>query len=139
MAAQPGAPTTYVINLATLDFALLLAALGLLIAMFFYLRMKTESRKALAGFIEATGVDIAFLAASVFIVIYLYFRFPSGNHLAWAVAQVILQGYWLTFAIPIVTVGNSVHVKTRGMVAWRGSSIGVALLLFLIFLYYYYT
>ncbi len=116
-------------------FIILLAVLGLFLAMFFYLRMQTASKRALQGFIEATSVDIIFILGSILLVLYLALRYPSGNFYAYWVTQVILNGVWLTFAIPIVTVGNSVHHTTRGALEWRGSSIGVAIALFPIILY----
>jgi len=134
-----GSSAGYVISLDTVSFFILLAVLALFFAILIAIRARTSSKRALEGFIEATSVDIVFLAFSVLLVVYLAARYPSGNHLAYATAEVVLNGEWLTFAIPIVTVGNTVHVKTRGSVAWRGSSIAVAGLLFLVFLYLVYT
>jgi hypothetical protein len=116
-------------------FLVLLAVLALFLGMFFYLRMQTASKRALQGFIEATSVDIVFILGSILLILYLYARYPSGNFYAYWITQVILNGVWLTFAIPIVTVGNSVHHTTRGALEWRGSSIALALVLFPVILY----
>ncbi|MCL4325104.1 MAG: hypothetical protein M1144_06570 [Candidatus Thermoplasmatota archaeon] len=120
-------------------FILLCSVLALFVGMYVYMRMQTKSQRALAGFMEATSVDIVFLLVSVVLVVYLFYRFPTGNLVAASIAKVILDGYWLTFAIPIVTVGNSIHHSTRGALAWRDSSIGLSCLLFFVFFYFAYT
>ncbi len=132
-------PPQYAIQLDTPAFYILIAVLILFLLVLFALRARTASKRALDGFVEATGVDIAFIAFSILLVVYLALRFPDGNREAWTVAEVILGGYWLTFAIPIVTIGNTVHQKTRGAVAWRGSSIGVALVLFVVIFSLYWA
>ncbi len=119
------------INLDTTTFFLLVAGLALLLALFFLLRAHTSSRRAVAGFLEATAVDIAFLVFGLFLVLFLVEAYPTGNRLAWALAQVVLTGYWLTFSIPVVTVGLSVHSRTGGRVRWGGPSLLFALMLFL--------
>jgi hypothetical protein len=131
--------SSYQIQLDTPAFGIILAVLALFFLMFFYLKLSTTSKRALAGFIEATEVDVAFLGASVILLLYLAANYPSGNHIAWAISQVILQGYWLALAIPIVTVGNTVHGKTRGALAWRDSSIVLALILFAVLFFLNYT
>lgn len=120
----------HAIQLNTPAFWVLVGVLALFVVMFLVLRAKTRSRRALEGFFEATEVDMAFLLSCVLLLVYLAFRFPTGNAMAYAVAQVILQGYWLTFAIPIVTVGSSVHANSRGAVNWRVPSVAVAGVLF---------
>ena len=129
----PGAapsPPGFVINLDTPPFLLTVAGLALLIALLFLLRSYTRSRRALAGFLEATAIDIAFLVFALALVLVLFFEYPSGNRDAWALAQVVLTGYWLTFSIPVVTVGFSVHSRTRGSVAWKLPSLLFAVALF---------
>ncbi len=134
--AAPG----FVINLDTTSFLLTVAGLALLIGLLFLLRSYTRSRRALSGFLEATAIDIAFLAFALVMVLFLFFEYPSGNRDAWALAQVVLTGYWLTFSIPVVTVGFSVHSRTRGSVAWKLPSLLFALGLFVgIFAYWFFA
>jgi hypothetical protein len=133
------AASSYQIQLATPAFYILIAVLALFFLMYFYLKLSTSSKRALAGFIEATEVDVAFLGSSVILLLYLAANYPSGNHVAWAMSQVILQGYWLALAIPIVTVGNTVHGKTRGSLPWRGPSVALALIVFVVLLYIVYA
>jgi hypothetical protein len=127
----------YPITMDSLSFFVLLGVLALFVAMYVALRANTRSRKALEGFHEAIIVDAVFLLVSVAIVAYLAIDYPHGNHIAYALSQVILGGIWLTFAIPVVTVGFSVHSRTRGEVAWMVPSILFAVGLFV--LLYYYT
>ena len=127
-----GTPADYAIVLATPAFYLILAVLGLFLAMYIALRRNTRSKRALEGLIEATQVDFIFLVLSVALLVVLFFYYPRGNHTAYALSQVVLNGYWLTFAIPVVTVGSSVHSKTRGQVSWLAPSILVAAGLFLL-------
>jgi hypothetical protein len=132
------ASSPYPIELASPNFYLLVGVLGLFLVMFFLLRSRTRSRRALEAYLEATGISLIFLVGSVLALLYMAYRYPSGNHSAYAVSQVILQGYWLTIAIPVVTVGSSVHSKTRGATPWLWPSLGVAALLFLILYYVAY-
>jgi hypothetical protein len=138
-ASSGTAAASYQIDLNTPAFGIIIAVLALFFLMFFYLKLSTTSKRALAGFVEATEVDVAFLGSSVILLLYLAANYPSGNHVAWAISQVVLQGYWLTLAIPIVTVGNTVHGKTRGALAWRDSSIVLALILFAVLFFINYT
>lgn len=114
------------------SFIILLAVLALFVAMYIALRANTRSRRALEGFRESVFVDAAFLTFSVVLVVYLAWKYPSGNHVAYALSQVVLGGLWLTFAIPVVTVGFSVHSKTRGQVAWIVPSMLVAAGIFVV-------
>ncbi len=137
--AVPSAPG-FVINLDTPSFLLTVAGLALLIALLFLLRSYTRSRRALAGFLEATAIDIAFLVFALGLVLVLFFEYPSGNRDAWALAQVVLTGYWLTFSIPVVTVGFSVHSRTRGSVAWKLPSLLFAMALFVgVFAFWFFV
>jgi hypothetical protein len=96
-------------------------------------------RRWVEGYLEAAGVDLAFLLAGVLAVVWLHWQYPVGNRSAYAVYLTVLGGYWLTFAIPIVTVGSSVHSRTRGGVPWRLPSVVVAVAIFFaVFAYYYY-
>jgi hypothetical protein len=130
----------FVINLDTPSFLLTVAGLALLIGLLLLLRSNTRSRRALAGYLEATAIDIAFLAFALVLVLVLFLDYPSGNRDAWALAQVVLTGYWLTFSIPVVTVGFSVHSRTRGSVAWKVPSLLFAGALFVgIFAFWYFA
>jgi phosphatidylglycerophosphate synthase len=138
-----GSSSNYSINLLSPSswpaFALIIAVLLLFFVMYFYIRWRTSSKRALEGFIEATEIDVAFLGISIVALLYLAANYPSGNHVAWAVSQVILRGYWLAFAIPIVTVGNTIHGRTRGTLPWRGPSIAIAVALFAVIYYLTYS
>jgi hypothetical protein len=114
--------------------------LGLLVLMYLLLRFRHPSgRRWVAGYLDAAGVDLGFLFASVLLVVWLHLEDPFGNRSAFALYRTVLDGYWLTFAIPIVTVGSSVHSSTRGGVPWRLPSIVTALAIFAaVFAYYYY-
>lgn len=137
--AWPG-PGRYPLPLETWGFAILLSVLGLLILMYLVLRFRhPQGRRWVEGYMSAAGVDLAFLLAGVLMVVWLHLKDPLGNRSALAIYRTILDGYWLTFAIPIVTVGSSVHSSTRGGVPWRIPSIVVAAAIFFaIFAYYYY-
>jgi hypothetical protein len=137
--AWPG-PGRYPLPLATWAFAILIAVVGILVLMYLLLRFRhPQGRRWVEGYLEAAGVDLAFLLASVLVVVWLHLEDPLGNRSAFALYQTILSGYWLTFAIPIVTVGSSVHSRTRGGVPWRIPSVAVAVAIFAaVFAYYYY-
>lgn len=123
----------------SISFYILLGVLGLFVAMYLALRANTRSRRALEGFREAIFVDATFLVFSVLLVVYLAWAYPTGNRVAYATSQVVLDGIWLTFAIPVVTVGFSVHSHTRGEVAWMVPSILFAAGLFVVLYFYLYT
>ncbi len=130
----------YPLPLDTLAFAILLSVLALLVLMLVLLRYwHPQGQRALAGYVEAAGVDLVFLAASTLLVVALHLQEPLGNRSSFALYRTVLDGYWLTFAIPIVTVGSSVHSRTRGGVPWLLPSVIVALAIFAgLFAYYYY-
>jgi hypothetical protein len=138
--AWPG-PGRYPLPLETWAFAILVSVLFLLVLMYVVLRLRhPRGQRWVEGYLEAAGVDLAFLFASVVLVVWLHLQDPLGNRTAFALYQTVLTGYWLTFAIPIVTVGSSVHSRTRGGVPWRIPSVLVALVIFLaVFGYYYYS
>ena len=137
----PPGPGSYVLTLDTLPFFILVALLALLGLMLWALRELYPGRKrGLEGFLEAAGIDLAFLVASVLLLVALVAYDPHGNRTAWALYRVVLGGYWLTFSIPIVTVGSSVHSRSRGGIPWLAPSIVAAAALFgLLFAYYYAT
>jgi len=63
---------------------------------------------------------------------------PKGNGTAYALYETILSGYWLAFAIPVVTVGSSVQARSRGGIRWLWPSMVIAVAMFFgIFAYYY--
>jgi hypothetical protein len=138
--ALPG-PGRYPLPLETWAFAILVSVLGLLLLMYAVLRIRHPSgRRWVQGYLDAAGVDIAFLVASVLVLVWLRLHDPLGNRSSLAIYDTILSGYWLTFAIPVVTVGSSVHSSTRGGVPWRIPSIVVAVAIFaVVFAYYYYS
>lgn len=135
----PG-PGPYPLPLETWAFAILVSVLALLILMYLVLKFQhPQGRRWVEGYLGAAGVDLAFLLAGVLLVVWLHLKEPLGNRTAFAIYQTVLGGYWLTFAIPIVTVGSSVHSSTRGGVPWRIPSVIVAAAIFFaIFAYYYY-
>ncbi|MCI4336543.1 MAG: hypothetical protein L3K17_05030 [Thermoplasmata archaeon] len=122
------------LTLDTPPFFVILALLGLFIAMLWLLRQShPRARRALDGYLEASAVDIVFLAFAVILVIGLVAHDPRGNATSFALYEVILRGYWLAFAIPIVTVGSSVHSRSKGTIPWLWPSVLVAVALFLVF------
>jgi hypothetical protein len=136
----PG-PGHHPIGLANPSFYLLVAIIVVFAAMFAFLWVRYPRRKrALEGFREAAGITLAFLLGSVVLVVVLAMRDPMGNQSAWALDQVILDGYWLTFSVPVVTVGSSVHTRTRGGIPWLVPSILLTGVLFLgLFVFYFYA
>jgi hypothetical protein len=134
----PG-PGPYPLPLATASFYLLIAVLAIFVGMLWLLRSQhPRTRRGLEGFLEAAGVSLAFLVLGVALVVGLATKDPHGNRTAVALYEVVLGGFWLTFAIPVVTVGSSVHHRSRGGIPWLVPSILVAGALFLgCFAYYY--
>ena len=136
----PPGPGPYALSLTTVPFAVLVALLGLFVVMFLLLRRShPRAQRALEGYLEAAGVDIAFLAFAVLLVIALWLSDPRGNRTALALYDVVMKGYWLAFSIPIVTVGSSVHSRSKGTIPWLTPALGVAALLFLVFFAIYFT
>ena len=129
----------YSLALAVPGFYVLVLTLGLFIVMLWVLQRRYPRRKrALEGFFEAAGVDLAFLVLSVILVVSLSLHDPSGNRTSRALYEVVLSGYWLTFSIPVVTVGSSVEGRTRGSAAWLlPSVIACGVLFFVLFGYYF--
>lgn len=134
----PG-PGPYALTLATPAFYLLAAVLAVFVGMLVLLiRWHPRGRRGIEGFLEAAGVDLGFLVFAVGLVVAVTMRDPHGNRTAAALYEVVLGGVWLTFAIPVVTVGSAVHHRSRGGIAWLVPSVAVALLLFLACFAYYY-
>jgi hypothetical protein len=126
----PG-PGPYELTLATPSFYVLVGVLAIFIGMLWLLRSQhPRGRRGVEGFLEAAGVDLAFLVLGVALVVGLAAKDPHGNRTALALYEVVLGGFWLTFAIPVVTVGSAVHHRSRGGIAWLVPSIVVAALLF---------
>jgi hypothetical protein len=137
--AAPG-PGTAPLSLATPAFYLLVATLALFVLMLFVLRAYYPNRKrGFEGYLDAAGVSLAFLAFGVALVVAVVMHDPRGNDTSWALYQTILTGYWLAFAIPVVTVGSSVQARSRGAIRWMVPSIVVAALMFLAIFGYYYA
>jgi hypothetical protein len=134
----PG-PGPYVLSLATISFYLLLGSLGLFVVLLLLLRSNyPRGRRALAGYLDAAGVSLALLGFAVVLVVYLAYRFPSGNRVAFALYTTILSGYWLAFAIPVVTVGSSVQARSRGSVRWVVPAVVATAAAFALIAAYYY-
>jgi hypothetical protein len=136
--SDPG-PGPYPLSLADPAFYILLGLLAIFIAMFLLLRRThPNARRALDGYLEAAAIDMGFLVFAVLLVVALAVKDPHGNTTAFALFRVVLGGYWLAFSIPIVTVGSSIHTRSRGGIPWRIPALGVAALLFgACFAYYY--
>lgn len=141
MIPAPPGPGPTALTLATPSFYLLLASFGLFLVMLLVLRAYHPNRRlGFEGYLEAAGVSIAFLLFGVILVVVLALRYPEGNSTSYALYETVLTGYWLAFAIPVVTVGSSVQARSRGTIRWLIPSILVALgMFFALFAYYYYV
>ncbi|MGP8071850.1 MAG: hypothetical protein ACLPZM_01805 [Thermoplasmata archaeon] len=137
----PSAPAngTYNLSLATPAFFVLVVTLALFILMLFLLRQSTRGKRAFEGYLDAAGVSLGFLVFAVGLVVGLSTRDPHGNRTAFALYSTVLTGYWLAFAIPVVTVGSSVQARSRGAIQWLLPAIGVAILMFFALFGYYYV
>lgn len=135
----PG-PGAFAVPLQSFAFDVLVAVLVLPALLYLVLRWRhPRGKRWVEGYLEAAGINLVFLFAAVLIIVGLHYTLPMGNRTVEAIYLTVLDGYWLAFAIPIVTVGSSVHNKTRGGVPWRWPSLVVSLGIFLvIFAYYYY-
>ncbi|MGI0053883.1 MAG: hypothetical protein ACRECR_06495, partial [Thermoplasmata archaeon] len=109
--------------------------------MFVYLALRYPNRRrAFAGYFEAAGIDLVFLCLAVVLVVGLAVKDGRANRTSWALYEVVITGYWLTFAIPLVTVASSIESRSRGRIPWVLPSIGIAGAMFgLFFLYYFYA
>ncbi|HTT44844.1 MAG TPA: hypothetical protein VMH38_02350, partial [Thermoplasmata archaeon] len=117
MALVPPGPGAHDLTLSTPAFYVLVATLGLFVLMLLMLWHSYPKRKrGLEGYLDAAGVSLAFLAFGVVLVVLLVSHEPHGNDTAYALYETILTGYWLAFAIPVVTVGSSVQARSRGAI-----------------------
>jgi hypothetical protein len=125
--------------LSTPSFYILVSLIGLFALMLWYLSHAYPGhRRGLEGYFEAAGIDLAFLIFAVLLVVLLGLEFPRGNRTSWALYSVAINGYWLTFAIPMVTVGSSVESRSRKRIRWLIPSIVLSLVMFGgLFAYYY--
>ena len=138
MAIAPPGPGPHDLSLSTPAFYVLTATLALFVAMLLLLRhFYPKGKRGLEGYLDAAGVSLAFLAFGVVLVVLLVSRDPHGNGTAYALYETILTGYWLAFAIPVVTVGSSVQARSRGAIRWLLPSVVTAVAMFFaIFAYY---
>jgi hypothetical protein len=136
--ASPG-NGPYPVALSVPAFYVLVALLGLFVALLWWVHQQYPRRKRiLEGFFEAAGVDLVFLAFAVVLVVALALHDPSGNRTSAALYHVVVSGYWLTFSIPVVTIGSSVESRSRGSASWMiPSVIACAVLFFAMFGYFY--
>ena len=134
---SPG-PGPYPLPLATPAYYVLVALLALFVLMLWYLHNHTSRKRALDGFFEAAGIDLAFLVLAVLLVTAVALHDPNGNRTSRALYEMMLSGYWLAFSIPIVTIGSSVEQRTRGSAGWLAPSVVACGVLFLILFVYYY-
>jgi hypothetical protein len=139
MTLSPPGPGPYPLPLDSAPFYFLVAVLGLFVLMLLVLRTYYPNRKrGFEGYLEAAGVSLAFLVFAVVFVVVIAMQDPRGNSTSYAFYETILSGYWLAFAIPVVTVGSSVQARSRGSIRWVIPSILVAIAMFFaIFVYYY--
>lgn len=134
----PG-PGPYVLSLDTAGFAVLAFSLFLFVLMFLVLRNYHPNRKrGLEGYLEGAGVSLLFLVFAVALVVAVSAHDPLGNKTSYALYTTILTGYWLAFAIPVVTVASSIQARSRGAIPWLIPSILVAALMFVGLFGYYY-
>jgi hypothetical protein len=140
MSAASSGSATYDLTLATPGFYLLIATLALFVVLLVILGTAHPGRKrGFEGYLDAAGVSLAFLTFSVLLVVTLVVRDPRADRTEYALYETILTGYWLAFAIPVVTVASSIQARTRGAVRWMLPSIGVVALVFFAILAYYYA
>jgi hypothetical protein len=127
------------LSLAVPAFYVLVALLALFVVVLWWVHQQYPRRKRiLEGFFEAAGIDLGFLSFGLVLVVAVSLHDPSGNRTSAALYHVILSGYWLTFSIPVVTIGSSVETRSRGSAAWTlPSLVACAILFFALFAYYY--
>jgi hypothetical protein len=138
MSVEPPGPGRIALPLETPPFYFLLATLGIFVVMLVVLKLYYPNRKrGFEGYLDAAGVSLAFLVFAVVFVVVLALHDPMGNGTSYAFYETILTGYWLAFAIPVVTVGSSVQARSRGSIRWLVPSILVAIgMFFALFAYY---
>jgi hypothetical protein len=137
---EPPGPGATPLPLDTPAFYALVATLGLFVVMLLVLRAYHPDRKrGLEGYLEAAGVSLAFLVFAVMLVVAVAWRDPSGNRTSYAGYETILTGYWLAFAIPVVTVGSSIQARSRGAIRWLVPSVLIAVAMFFALFGFYYV
>jgi hypothetical protein len=136
----PG-PGHYPLTLATPGFALLLLLLGTFGTILFLLhRIYPGRQRALDGFFEAASIDLGFLIFGFVLVVALVASDAHANRTSVALYRTVLDGYWYTFSIPVVTVATSVEDRSRGSVRWKVPSLLASALLFgALFAFYFAT
>ena len=140
MTIVPPGPGAHELSLSVPAFYLLSATLGLFVLMLLLLRHRYPTRKrGLEGYLDAAGVSLAFLLFGVVLVVVLATRDPRANDTAFALYETVLTGYWLAFAIPVVTVGSSVQARSRGAIPWLVPAVVVAVAMFFAIFAYYYS
>lgn len=140
MSLEPPGPGTTPLPLDTPAFYVLVATLGLFVVMLLVLRAyHPNGKRGLEGYMEAAGVSLAFLVFGVVLVVTLALHDPSGNRTSYAGYETILTGYWLAFAIPVVTVGSSIQARSRGAIGWLLPSVLIAVAMFFALFGYYYS
>jgi hypothetical protein len=128
------------LTLASPGFYLLATTLGLFILMLMVLRYYYPNRKrGLEGYLDAAGVSLGFLLFGVVLVVLLVSYYPRANATGYALYETVLTGYWLAFAIPVVTVGSSVQGRSRGTIRWLIPSVLIAIAMFFAIFAYYYS
>lgn len=134
----PG-PGRYPLDLDTPGFFLLLLLLAMFGTMLYLLyRQYPRRKRGLEGYYEAASIDLGFLVGGCLLVLVLAAADPHGNRTSLALFEVVLGGYWFTFAIPIVTVGTSIHKRTRGGIPWMVPSVAASIALFFgLFAFYF--
>ncbi|HYA54394.1 MAG TPA: hypothetical protein VEG42_02190 [Thermoplasmata archaeon] len=140
MSIEPPGPGTHALPLATPAFYVLVSTLFLFVLMLLLLRHWYPKRKrGLEGYLDAAGVSLAFLVFGVVLVVLLATRDPRGDATAFALYETVLTGYWLAFAIPVVTVGSSVQARSRGAIPWLVPAVVVAIAMFFALFAYYFA
>jgi hypothetical protein len=130
----------YALALDTTAFYVLAASLFVFVGMLWLLHSRYPGRKrGLEGYLEAAGITLVFLSFGFALVIALAMHDPHGNRTSFALYQVVLSGYWFSFAVPVVTVGSSVESRSRGRIPWLLPSILVATGMFGVLFAYYVT
>jgi len=139
MAPPAPGPGPFALSLGTTGFAVLAVSLFLFVLMFFVLRSYHPNRKrGLEGYLEGAGVSLIFLILAVVLVLVVSAHDPHGNKTSYALYTTILTGYWLAFAIPVVTVASSIQARSRGAIPWLIPAIVIAGLMFVGLFGYYY-
>ncbi len=131
MGAPAPGPGPYPLSLDTAGFVVLAVSLFLFVLMYLVLRSYHPNRKrGLEGYLEGAGVSLIFLVFAFVLVLIVSVHDPRGNKTSYSLYTTILTGYWLAFAIPVVTVASSIQARSRGAIPWLIPSMIVAALMF---------